>query len=65
MPNPDLVAEHAALKREEADLKELCLREWGFMPAQLAKARQDRLWAIRDRLAVIERSASWRGRRDD
>ena len=59
---PDLVAEHAVLLAERTILQRLCVDEWGIMPHQVAKSRQDRLWAIRDRLLVIERSESWRRR---
>ena len=62
MPKSDLVAEHAALLRERAELQKLCMDEWPTMSAQVAKARQNRLWAIRDRLTTIERSKSWRRR---
>ena len=62
MPNPDLIAEHAALLRERAELQKLCMDEWGIMPAQAAKQRQDRLWEIRDRLLVIQRTQAWKRR---
>ena len=57
MSTPDeLAAEHAALLREQAGLQKLCMDEWPIMPAQVAKRRQDRLWAIRDRLGAIPRT---------
>lgn len=61
MSTPDeLVAEHANLLRERAGLQKLCLDEWTTMPAQVARQRQKRLWAIRDRLEDIRRSKSFR-----
>ncbi len=59
MPNPDLVAEHEALEAELAELRKLCLEEWPIMSAEEARARLDRLLAIRDRLATIERTTAW------
>ena len=62
MPNPDLVAEHAELVKEQAELRKLCMVEWEIMPAQVARQRNARLFYIADRLATIERSKSWRYR---
>ena len=59
---PDLVVEHAALTKEQAELRQLCVAEWAIMPGQVAKARNARPLWIADRLAVIERSKSWRYR---
>ena len=56
----DLEREHAALLRERAQLQKLCVDEWPIMPYQVAKQRQDRLWAIRDRLTAIERTKGFR-----
>lgn len=60
MAKSNLVAEHAALTAELAELRKLCLAEWTTMPAQVARHRNDRLWAIMERLTVIERSKAWR-----
>lgn len=62
MPHPDLVAEHAALLKEQTELRKLCLDEWLIMPAQVGKERNARLWQIVERLQVIERSKQWRYR---
>jgi hypothetical protein len=62
MPKPDLVAEHAALTWERAELQKACMDEWATMPAQVARARQQRLLDIMDRLTAIERTKAWRGR---
>ena len=62
MPKADLVSEHAALVKEQTELRKLCLDEWVIMPHQTAKQRQARLWEIAERLMVIERSKSWRYR---
>jgi hypothetical protein len=64
MPKPDLVAEHAALTKEQAELRQLCVAEWGTMSAQVARQRNARLFYIADRLATIERSKTWRGRNE-
>jgi hypothetical protein len=62
MPKPDLVAEHAALTKEQAELRQVCVAEWGTMSAQMARQRNDRLFQIADRLATIERTKTWRYR---
>lgn len=59
---PDLVIEHNSLVDERARLQKLCMDEWQVMPAQVARQRQDRLWAIRDRLAAIEQTEQWKRR---
>lgn len=62
MPNPDLVSEHAALRKEQAELRKQCLDEWTIMSQQVAKQRNARLFWIADRLATIERTKNWRYR---
>lgn len=59
---PDLVAEHADLLRERAELQKLCMDEWPVMSVKVAERRQNRLWAIRDRLLVIEQTQAWKRR---
>lgn len=58
----DLVQEHANLLTERAQLQKLCMDEWPIMDALTAQHRQRRLWAIRDRLLVIERTENWKRR---
>ena len=56
----DLEREHAALLRVRAQLQKLCMDEWPIMRAGTARWRQERLWAIRDRLLAIERIKGFR-----
>ena len=62
MPKPDLVAEHAALRKERDELRALCINEWTIMSQQVAKQRNNRLWTIQERLAAIERTKTWKRR---
>ena len=62
MSQPDLVAEHAALKREADNLRHQVMDEWETMPSQAARAADARLLKIMDRLAAIERTETWKYR---
>lgn len=62
MATPDLVAEHARLVTEGAELRRLVTAEWTEMSAQTAQSRNRRLIEIADRLATIERTKAWRYR---
>lgn len=63
MPDrPDLIAEHANLLKERAELQKLCLDEWAIMSGQVARQRQSRLWEIMDRLKAIEGTKTWKRR---
>ena len=56
----DLEREHAALLQERAQLQKQCLDEWPIMSQQVARQRQNRLWAIRDRLHMIQCTKGFR-----
>lgn len=62
MTMPDLIAEHARLMAEAAEIRRLVTVEWTEMSAQTAQYRNRRLLEIADRLAAIEHTKAWRGR---
>lgn len=62
MTTPDLVAEHAALTAEAAEIRRLVMEEFPIMSYQVARDRAYRLGQITERLMAIEKTKQWRGR---
>ena len=58
--NDDLCGEYFQLLKEQADLREACLQEWGVMSVQVARTLNARLLEIPNELAKLKRAADRR-----